>query len=249
MCIFEKNQLFNLFLQIKVEINRQQIAAISKPITPQISPTLTRSPIDQPSVSRPHVPNTVIPSAFLLSPTGLRAQQKNYSNTTKPAQSLSTHTSSDSESSHSDGDEYSTLTGKILTPYNNRKLIGRRRLLFITPPQFNKAESSSSNDRNTHTMVVSEDEVGSKSASQNDLRPRWVDLNKYYRSLYCSESAVNTLTLYEDEMPTNWKKTKDRQSDSKVKHWLGEDKRPASGAKRIPRTKFNFDKHELETQL
>lgn len=216
-------------------------------MTPQISPTLTRSPIHQQLASRPDLPNTVIPSAFLLSPTGLRAQQQNYSNT-KPTQSLSTPTNSDSESSHSDGDEYSTLTGKI-TPYCGGKLNPRRRLLFITPPHYHKTSSSSSNDRNTYTMAVSDDDVVSKSASQHDLRPRWVDLNKYYRSLYSSESAVNTLTLYEDELPVDWQKSKVTHNERKNSSRQHERDKSSIGAQRIPKTMFNFRKHEFETQL
>lgn len=135
----------------------------------------------------------------------------------------------------------------------------RRRLLFLTPCGLMTTGDNSSTDRNTSSTGAYRH---SKSVSERDLRPRWVDLNRlYYNSLSSSDTAIDSLPTYsEDNSSTTWSPNRLIESQNKVSSWLNNDNRrkPMRGSKRaggrgrvgvLARTRLNPISNQYETPL
>lgn len=197
----------------------------------------------------------MIPSAFILSPTGLRAQQqkKHYSPAYRSTESVTSESSLTTYTTD-EGDEYSTITGKITPLKSFPSPCPRRRLLFITPYGLTNSSTEESLSKGRHIGSSKTNCHRAKYVSHGDLRPRWVDLNKYYKRLRASDTALNSMTIYEDELPNSgWKHSKANHNRKKVASWLGDGKstpsKSTNSEKGTASKMMNFTSSEVETQL
>ena len=101
----------------------------------------------------------------------------------------------------------------------------RRRLLFLTPTGLTPSEDDHTKDQSPCFYD------STKTNSQQDLRPRWVDLNKHY-------SNNGSLQFYPDTTITDCRDpNKIAENNHKVKTWLnnGTESKPVDSKRTKPR--------------
>lgn len=177
----------------------------------------------QPNPSCYRLTQNSVTSPFFLSPTGLRAHNMDCRNNDSLSPLHSKH---------------SRQLPPLIKP--------RRRLLFLTPTRL-LSNGNQSSDRNTLTRASY---TNTKSSSQHDLRPRWIDLNKFYcEGFSSSETAIDALPFSMDnDFRQRAANNRSIRSESKVKTWL-ENRRDGDKTNKSPKTTLNIVTKEYETPL
>lgn len=182
-----------------------------------------KSQTPDPNTSFHQSQRTSLSTPFFLSPTGLRAHQMNCKRSDL------------------------SLKPAPLTETDNSKLIPalnkpRRRLLFLSPTGLYPTEDNPASVHKTLSAPYN----STKSVSQHDLRPRWIDLNNYP----CNSSS-SSLQTADNSPPFSTDKqmpVKVVENETKVKTWLNS-RHKAMTQQRRSTIEVDISPRQYETQL